>query len=74
MKILHGTVVDGRIVVEGSLPADGARVTIVTERDEPPYVLSPEEAADLELADAEIDRGARVTVAQLLAEMRRARA
>jgi hypothetical protein len=73
MKILQGRVVGGRIVVEGDLPGEGEKVTIVTEGDEAPYRLSLEEEAALEEADAEISRGDFVTVAELLAEMRHAR-
>ena len=73
MKILQGTVVGGRIVVDGALPDDDAKVTIVTEGDEPPCHLSLDEEAALEEADAEVSGGEFVTVAQLLAEIQRAR-
>ena len=73
MKILHGTVVNGQIVVEGDPLAEGARVTIVDESDEEPYRLCPAEESAIEDGDAEIERGDYITAAQLLAEIQRAR-
>ena len=73
MKILHGTVVNGRIVVDGAPLVEGARVTIVDESDEEPYRLSPAEESAIMDGDTEIDRGGYVTAAQLFAEIQRRR-
>jgi hypothetical protein len=73
VKILQGTVVDGRIVVDGGSLAEGTKVTILDESDEPPYPLSAQEEAILEEADAEIGRGEFVTRSELLAEIQRIR-
>jgi len=73
MKILQGTVVNGRIVVDGDPLEEGARVTIVDDSDDEPYRLSPVEEAAIEEGEAEIDGGNYVTAAQLVAEIQRAR-
>jgi hypothetical protein len=73
VKVLQGTVVGGRIVVDGPALEEGARVTIVDESDEAPLRLTSDEEAALEEGDAEIERGQYVTAAQLLDEIARAR-
>ena len=73
MRILQGTVVNGRIVVEGETLPEGTRVTVVDESDDEPYRLTPEQERALLDADAEIERGELVSAEDLLVELRRAR-
>ncbi len=73
MRILQGTVVGGRIVVEGADLKEGAQVTVVDESDEASYVVSPNQARAIEEGEAEIERGEEMSPSQLFAEMRRAR-
>ncbi len=39
MKVATGTVIDGKVVVEGDLPADGTKVTVVLREDEESFEL-----------------------------------
>jgi hypothetical protein len=73
MRVLRGTVVHGHIVVDGGSLEEGAEVTVLDESDEAPYALSPDQEAEIEGGDSEIERGEYVTAAQLLAEIARAR-
>jgi len=56
MRITKGTVVNGRIVVEGETLKEGSVVTVLVA-DERTFTLNPEEEAALLEAIAEADRG-----------------
>lgn len=56
MRISRGTVVDGRIVIEGEPLREGARVTVLLA-DEPGFSLSSDDEAALLVALGEADRG-----------------
>jgi hypothetical protein len=55
MRMVHGKVLDGRVVVDGDLP-EGARVTVVIE-DNAAVELNPEDEAELAERLAAAQRG-----------------
>jgi predicted transcriptional regulator len=69
MQVATGTVVDGKIVLEGVRLAEGAKVTVVTRGADEGFTLT--EAQENELLDslAEIERGEFVTLDELLASL-----
>jgi len=71
MKIASGTVVDGKIVVEGETLAEGSTVGVLLREDEETFELTPEEEEELLASISEIERGEFVTGEQLLERLRR---
>jgi hypothetical protein len=69
MKIVTGTVVDGRIVVEGQPFLEGEKVTILGHNDSETFSVSPEEKRMLLESIAQADRGEFVDADELLAEL-----
>lgn len=69
MQVATGTVVDGKVVVEGVPLREGALVTVVTRGADEPFRLSADQEDELLAAMAEIQRGEFVTLEQLLAEL-----
>jgi hypothetical protein len=47
MKVATGTVIDGKVVVEGEPLAEGAEVTAVLREDEESFDLTQEEEEEL---------------------------
>jgi hypothetical protein len=71
MKVATGTVVDGKVVVEGEPLAEGTKVTVVLREDEESFDLRPEEEAELLASIAEIERGEYITADELMERLRR---
>lgn len=71
MKIVTGTVVDRRIVVDDPELVDGTDVFILTREREEDVRLTPEELAELEAGIAEADRGEVISGKELFARLRR---
>ncbi len=71
MKVITGTVVDGRIVIEGEPLIDGSKVTVIAQEDEKTFELSSEQQAELLEAIAEIERGEGIDGYQFLEELER---
>lgn len=71
MKVATGTVIDGKVVVEGEALAEGATVTVVLREDDETFELTAEEEAELLESIAEIERGAFITGEELLERLRR---
>jgi len=71
MKVATGTVIDGKVVVEGEPLAEGTKVTVVVREDEEFFELTPEEEAELLASIAEIERGEYITGEELLERLRR---
>ena len=71
MKVTTGTVVDGKVVVEGESLAEGSTVTVVLRSDEEAFELTPEEEDELLDSIAQIERGEFVSGEQLLERLRR---
>ena len=71
MKVATGTVVDGKVVVEGEALAEGSTVTVVLRDDEEAFELTSEEEEELLESIAQIERGEFTTGEQLLDRLRR---
>jgi hypothetical protein len=69
MKLATGTVVDGRVVVEGEPFAEGEKVTILGHEAGAPFRLSAEQKKELLESMAEADRGEFVDFDELMAEL-----
>lgn len=68
MQFTTGTVVNGKVVVEGVSLREGALVAVVTRGADEPFTLSAAQEEELLAAMAEIQRGEFVTLDQLLAD------
>ena len=66
MQVTTGTVVDGRVVVQGTTLPEGALVTVLTRGANESFTLSAEDEDELLEALAEIDRGEHLSLEQLL--------
>lgn len=71
MQIATGTVVDGKIVLEGVHLVEGARVTIVARGADEAFTLSAAQEDELLEAMAEIERGEVVPLDVLLQSLPR---
>jgi hypothetical protein len=73
MQVATGTVVDGKIVVEGADLPEGDVVTILSRGETSGFRLTREQEDELLEALAEIDRGETVALEELLASLRKPR-
>jgi FlaA1/EpsC-like NDP-sugar epimerase len=73
MQVATGTVVGGKVVVEGLNLAEGEVVTVLTREPEEEVHLSPEEETELLEAIAEADRGDTISAEELFARLDRIR-
>lgn len=71
MQLATGTVVDGKVVVEGLNLREGTVVTVLTRDDEEAVRLSPVEEAELLEALDEADRDEGVSAKELLTRLQR---
>ncbi len=71
MKVATGTVIDGKVVVEGEALEEGTKVTVVVREDDESFELTPAEEAELLASIAEIERGEYITGEELLERLRR---
>lgn len=69
MKIVTGTIMHGRIVVEGHPFSEGEKVTILSDVDGAAFPVSPEEKRLLLASIAQADRGEFVDGDELLSEL-----
>jgi hypothetical protein len=73
MQLATGTVVAGKLVVEGLDLPDGETVIVLARESEEEVHVSSEEEADLLAAIAEADRGATISAEELFARLDRIR-
>ena len=73
MQIATGTVVNGKVVVEGLDLSEGETVTVLTQESEQEVHLSAEDEEELLEAIAEADRGETVSAEELFARLNRIR-
>ncbi len=73
MQVATGTVVGGKVIVEGLDLAEGETVTVLTQEPEEEVHLSPDEEAELLEAIAEADRGETISAEELFARLDRVR-
>ncbi|HEV2854155.1 MAG TPA: hypothetical protein VHC97_15280 [Thermoanaerobaculia bacterium] len=71
MQLTTGTVVDGKVVVEGESLPEGARVTILVREAEETFEVPPELEAELLESIAEADRGETISAEELIERLRR---
>lgn len=71
MQVATGTVVNGRIVLEGVPLPEGAVVTVLTRGADEVFQLSPQQEDELLEAMAEIERGETVSLQDLLSSLPR---
>lgn len=69
MRIIPGTVLDGRIVVEGEALREGEKVTILAREGSETFAVSPEEKRRLLESIAQANRGEFVDSDDLLREL-----
>ena len=73
MQVATGTVVAGRLVVEGLDLPDGETVIVLTRETEEEVHVSSDEEAELLEAIAEADRGATISAEELFTRLDRMR-
>lgn len=71
MKVISGTVVDGKIDVPIDILAEGDRVAILAADSTEPIQLTPEQEDELVAAVADIRRGKYVDGQDVVADLRR---
>ena len=71
MQLTTGTVVGGKIVIEGDPLPDGTVVTILARESDETFVVPPELEAELLQSIAEAERGEFVPADELLRRLRR---
>jgi hypothetical protein len=71
MQIATGTVVEGKVVVDGFPLSEGEIVTVLRQESEASVYLSPEEEVELLEAIAQADRGETISAEELFARLRR---
>ena len=72
MGIATGTVVGGKVLVDGVTLPEGAVVTVLTREPRPGFTLSPEDEVELLESIAEADRGETISAEELFARLERA--
>ena len=71
MQVISGTVIGGKVVVEGLSLPEGTAVTVLARGDEAVVRLSPQEEGDLLAALDEADREEGVPAEEFFARLRR---
>src|SRR5687768_1293577 len=71
MKVTTGTVVDGKVLVEGETLPEGSTVTVLLREDEEAFDLTPEEEAELLASIADVESGKFISGDELLERLRR---
>ena len=70
MKLATGTVVDGKVVLEGQPFPEGMVVTVLARESQDTFELPPDLEAELIESLAEADRGETITADELLRRLR----
>ncbi len=71
MQVATGTVIDGKVVLDGVIPPEGALVTVLSSDTEASVRRSPTEEADLMAALDEADREAGTAADEVLERLRK---
>jgi len=71
MQLITGTVVNGKVVVEGDPLPEGAVVTIPAREAEETFKVPPELEAELSESIAQAERGETISAEELLRRLRR---
>lgn len=71
MQFTTGTVVGGKVVVEGIPLVEGSVVAVLSREPDEPFTLSAQDEEELLAAMAEIERGEFVSAEDLLESLRK---
>jgi hypothetical protein len=71
MQLAIGTVVDGKIIVEGDPLPEGAVVTILAREADETFEVPPELESELQESIAEAERGETISAEELIERLRR---
>ena len=71
MQFATGTVVDGKVVVQGAVLPEGAIVAILARESDETFEVPADLEADLQASIAEAERGDTITSEELFARLRR---
>ena len=71
MQVTTGTVVGGKVIVEGVPLVEGSLVAVLSREPEEPFALSPEDENELLSAMAEIESGEFIAADELLESLRK---
>lgn len=71
MQFATGTVIDGKVVVQGASLPEGTFVAILARESDETFEVPAELEADLEASIAEAQRGETITSEELFARLRR---
>lgn len=71
MQFTTGTVVGGKVVVEGVPLVEGSVVAVLSREPEEPFSLSSEDEDELLAAMAQIERGDFISADELLESLRK---
>jgi hypothetical protein len=71
MQVATGTVIGGKIVVDGEPLPDGLSVTILAREPDEPFDVPPELEAELLESIAQAERGELIPADDVLARLRR---
>ena len=71
MRLAHGTIVAGKVVLDEPTFADGTDVYVLSKEADGPDRMTPEELAELEAGIAEADRGETISGEELFERLRR---
>jgi hypothetical protein len=71
MQLATGTVVDGKIVLEGATLPEGTVVTVLARESSETFELPKDLEVELAASIAEADRGELVSAAELFERLRR---
>lgn len=69
MQVATGTVVDGKIILEGVSLSEGAKVTVVTRGADEGFTLTSDQEDALLESLAQVERGEFVSLGDLLASL-----
>ena len=70
MKVATGTVVGGKVILEGEPLADGSVVTVLAQEADETFDVTPEEEQALLAAIAEAERGELISWEELREQLR----
>jgi len=69
VKVVTGTVIGGKIIVEGEPLTDGSKVTVIAQEGEEAFELAPEQEAAILEAISEIEQGKGIDGGRFLEEL-----
>jgi hypothetical protein len=71
MKISTGTVVEGKVILDGDIPPDGTIVTVLEADIDESFTIPPDLENDLDESLAQVARGETIPLAEVLSRLRK---